>query len=523
MGASSHAGAGGTSSILDQQPRSLTEMISDRLSYRPYALLSSRVQSPSAAESNATSRGTGNLARAAQQAAERIRELSESMDRYPLGIFDSSMSSDWPPSGRSTSSALPPASAGPRPSTLGSISRLSGTDAASRPPPLRDFARLRERTSRLHAESAALLERSGAAALAFPPPPPALPSPPIFSGAHLDERAAGGAPRSPFVDPLNPAVYRPIYSGPAESAIDVDEDREDMIGRRGRTGASAISSLAGGTTHQPPPATAPQRPSTSTTTATHLNSTAMTLPPHLIATATPHQPRLADVIEEVLSRATTTSPPLPGYDASAESSSSFAPALGATFSPLVLPARSAAEPSISTPPSSSNPFTSFQAPAPRLPSQTSVPSAPAIQVTSQHTSLWSTLSDAANLALSLSPPLPAATHTGSNVSLGSTAVSLQPSPPLAATASPSLGQRRPPNFSPGFGPLRRVSSPRVIPGIGMGVPPPALPIGGAELPPAVVDPIGAGASSVGASVNSARARGERVSVTGLGRRLSSNK
>ncbi|KAJ3122047.1 hypothetical protein HK100_012144 [Physocladia obscura] len=79
-------------------------------------------------------------------------------------------------------------------------------------------------------------------------------------------------------------------------------------------------------------------------------------------------------------------------------------------------------------------------------------------------SLWSSLTEAANLAISLSPPLPPSTINF-----------LQPSPPLAAAIisgenSPSFGLRVPRDASPGFESIRlHQRSPRIVEAISRGL------------------------------------------------------
>ncbi|KAJ3107785.1 hypothetical protein HK100_003524 [Physocladia obscura] len=337
----------------------------------------------------------------------------------------------------------------------------------------------------LRADRLARYERLSSAALNYTPSPPSINTWPPTS-------------ISPFSDPSAPGATGPLYS---EDFLNLYEP-EDFITST----------------------TPADRSSTTSNSARNIAVTGVTAPRNSVSVTTRN---LENTMENNLS--------VRGYAVfgrlgNAEESAIRMPSVAPENFVLFRNVQSSQSPSILQPTFSSLSnevppavvITEFHTPADVEPtavtSTTSTVAQPAA-------SLWSSLTEAANLAISLSPPLPPST-----INL------LQPSPPLAAAiisggSSPSLGPRVPRDFSPGFGSIRlHQRSPRIAAatsrglGGGVGVGSSGSSEDAPVLPPAAVavesensesafsggSISGDGGGSVGA---------DRVSVTGLGRQL----
>ncbi|KAJ3247897.1 hypothetical protein HDU78_002650 [Chytriomyces hyalinus] len=497
-------GAFSTRQVLDMSNNTLAPPV-------PARLTASRTADADTLSTNSFQTGVRNTA----FAMERIRHLSDTLARHTAASFSDEES---PTSGnpgvasqaRNSSNLLSSVMfASPRSTLSGPAQRPSASNSPANASQytLEGFeiamARIRERSSARHARTQhPALENNSLRPLE--PIGPAVPVAPTFSGAHLDavtvDRNAG-----PFVDPMSPAVFRPIYSNgrarlnrneaplgaqPSEGrGLPVAESGSLVVGRNMSAQVSVSNDLAtivdGG--RDTVGVILPQSvfPNSGGQSATPESGSATTPRSNVAAELqrefTPtgvHRASLHSVIESVLEAVRMPqSPPLaPQFSLDEGISSAFAPALGIVTQAsnsvpgpetLLLSSSEIRLNTLEPSPNSSNP--SANPPT----TTTAVLPPPCINVRpSQSGSLWSSLSEAANLAISLSPPLPSSNSTCPvNGPAGSAAAGVQiqqlspPLVPLASTASisPSLGPRRPSNFSPGFGPIRRVVSPRVPP------------------------------------------------------------
>ncbi|KAJ3221033.1 hypothetical protein HDU81_010927, partial [Chytriomyces hyalinus] len=480
----------------------------------PARLTASRTAEADVVSSNSFQTGVRNTA----FAMERIRHLSDTLARHTAASFSDEESPTTgtpgvPTQSRNSGNLLSSVMfASPRSTLSGPPQRPSSSNspASASQYTLEGFeiamARIRERSARHPRTQHPALESGNRDTLLRPLEPigPAVPVAPTFSGAHLDavtvDRNAG-----PFVDPMSPAVFRPIYSnGRArlnrnDSPLGVQtlEGRELTVAEGGslRSNASTQESLPSASnnfanivdnSHDTVgvnlpqiafPNSGPQPANIEPGPATPRSNVAVELQREFTPSGV-HRASLHSVIESVLEAVRMPqSPPLaPQFSLDDGISSAFAPALGivtqasnpAVAPETLLPPSSEIRSNVIDPsPNTANPSTNPQ------PSTTLLPP-PCINLRpSQSGSLWSSLSEAANLAISLSPPLPSSSSSSvcpvNGPGSAGAGVQIQqlspPLVPLASTASisPSLGPRRPSNFSPGFGPIRRVVSPRVPP------------------------------------------------------------